>query len=549
MDISSPQELHLKDYMNVLRRRRSIVIIFFITTVLTVTAGSFIMRPVYRATAMLLIDIESPDVLTTTGAVSLESQNYFSYKEYYQSQAEILTSQSLVHKVFDEFKLADSQEYKNEKEPLKAFLKTIRVEPVRDTRLLKLNVDNTDAKLAVKIANRIAELYVRRNLYYISRSELVNLLKNEYLKFEAKLSEYNKVYRHKHPEMIRLKKEMAEMTGKIEQMKESPFTFDIVTSDGKDEEKYALDGFKANNVSIQDPAEEPVIPLKPKKKLNIILSVIVGLFGGVGLAFFFEYLDDTIKELEDAERIAKWPFLGNVPKITGNGKMTEIRKDLFVNEKPKDPIAEAYRSIRTSIFFSATEEHPLKSIVVTSPGPQEGKTTTLCNLGIAMAQNQKRVLLVDADMRKPRLHEVFKVEAEKGLSTFLSGQARFDELVRDTGIENLFLVNGGPNPPNPSELLSSNKMKEFMKLAAAKYDFILFDTPPVAILTDAVLLGLASDGVIMVIESGKTSKRAFGRIHKLLDDSRARIIGIILNKISIHSGSYYYYSYYYGKSK
>jgi len=480
---ANAQEFHLKDYLDVLERRRDVAVIFFLTTVLVVAIGSFIMRPVYRATTTLLIDLESPNVLTTTGMVELQSQNYFSYKEYFQSQVEILTSYGLARKVFDEFGLRDMPAYAHVKEPVKKFLKTIKAEPIRDTRLVKLSVDNRNAELAARIANRMAQLYVMRNLYYISKNELMNLLKNEYLKLEAKQSEYAKVYKEGHPEMIKLRDEMAELTEKIDQEKSSQFNYENIESYLGKDSKHALAGLKANNISIQDPAEKPVVPIRPKKLFNIILAVIIGAFGGIGAAFFFEYLDDSVRTVEDIERVTGWPLLGNVPDIDPKGVLKESEKDTFVHFKPKDPIAEVYRIIRTRVLFSSTGEHPLKSILVTSPGPQEGKTTTLCNLGIALAQNQKKVLLVDADMRKPRLHEVFDQPNEEGLSNFLAGQSPFKDVVKKTGIENLFFTCGGILPPNPSELLASHATADFVAKAKQEFDFVLFDSPPIAMVS------------------------------------------------------------------
>jgi Uncharacterized protein involved in exopolysaccharide biosynthesis len=408
MDIAKLQEeLHLKDYFDVLQRSRNTVLLFFVTTVMVVAIGSFMMTPIYRATATILIDPESPNVLTTTGSVELQSQNYYSYREYYQSQVEILTSYALVKKVFDEFGLDRSSEYAHAREPIKQFLKTIKVEPVRDTRLLKLNVDYKDPEIAAKIANRIAELYVMRNLYYISKNELANLFKNEYLKLESKLSEYAKVYKEGHPEMVKLRTELAEMTDRMSQEKKSVYDYGKIEEYFQYGTSYPLSGFKANNISIQDAAVKPVIQLKPKKMLNILLAMIFGLFGGVALVFFLEYLDDSVKAVEDIERITKWPFLASVPEIEEGGTLKETEKDVFVDIKPKDPISEIYRTIRTRMLFTAVDGKPIKIVMVTSPGPQEGKTTTLCNLGIAISQNKQRVLLVDADMRRPRLHETF----------------------------------------------------------------------------------------------------------------------------------------------
>jgi capsular exopolysaccharide synthesis family protein len=542
------EEPHLKDYADIVLRRRNIVIAFFSATVIAVTVGCLLMDHVYRATATLLIDVESPDVLTASGIVELESQQYFTYKEYYNSQKEIIKSRSIAKKVFNEFDLGELKEYKKAKDPLRAFMKKIIVEPIPDTRLIMLHVENEDPALAADLANSIAKLYVRRNLYYITQDELMNLLKNEYLKLENRLSEYSKIYKEKHPKMIRLKEEMAETAKKIEKTKNLAIDRDIDVDDFGNDYRYTLESVKANNISILDPAVTPKIPIKPKKRLSVLMAMIVGLFGGVGLAFFCEYLDDTIKGTADLKKATQWPFLGSVPDINNEAKLTEFEKDLFVHKRPKDPVSEAYRAIRTSIIFSATEEHPLRSVIVTSPGPVEGKTTTVCNIGITIAQSRKKVLIVDADMRKPRLHDVFNKANDKGLSSYLCDQAGFDEIIQNTGIDNLYLVNGGPHPPDPSELLASHKMEDFINTAKKKFDFILFDTPPIAVVTDSVVFSKKVDGIIMVIESGKTSKKVVKRVYNILDDAKSRVIGAIINKIRLTSGmDYYYHSHYYGR--
>jgi len=543
------EELHLKDYMAVLSRRRGIAILFFLAIVLVVALFSFISEPVYRATVTLLIDMENPNVLTSSGMVALETQHYYSYKEYYQSQKEIITSLNIIKMVFDEFDVAASAKYASKKEPLISFLKSIKTEAVRDTRLLKLHVENEDPVLAAKIANRIAEIYVMRNLYYISRDELMNLLKNEYLKLEAKLSEYNKTYKDKHPKMIRLKQEIKDMAGKIENVKRSQFDAGFFSEKALTSTlEYTFEGFKANNVSIQDPADIPMIPVRPRKTLNILLAIIVGFFGGIGLAFFAEYLDDTVKTSEDLNKLVGWPVLGSIPDINKvTGRMSEIDKDMLVHKRPKDPVAEAFRSIRTSVLFCFPEDASAKSIVITSPGPQEGKTTSLCNFAIALAQNEKRVLLVDADMRKPRLHQVFRKKNERGLSNYLIRQVELEHVVQETKIKNLYLVSGGPHPPNPSELLSRPRLKEFIELAKNKFDYVIFDTPPIAVVTDAAILSGMTDGTIVIVESGKSKKVVFPMISNTLKDTKANVLGAIINRVSLTSSSYYYYSRYYGR--
>ena len=536
----------LSDYLKVIKNRKSIIATFFFVTVFVVTIASFMAKPVYMATVTLLIDMESPNVLTATDpSVTLGPTNYYAYKEYFQSQVEIIKSRSIARQVLNELDLNKTEEYKNAEDPVKDLLEKVKTEEVDGTRLLLLHVFNRDPQQAADIANSIARVYIERNLAYITQSEVMNLLKNEYLKLQARLSEYSKIYKDKHPQMIRLKEEIEQMASRIKGEKERAEGNDLT---GASSYSSALGGLKANNITVQDRAETPLKPVKPQKRLNILLAMIVGFFGGTGLAFFMEYMDDTVKGAEDIEKFVGWPYLGSIADINGTGNMTEEERDIFVHNKPKDPASEAYRAIRTSVLFCSTEEHPLKTVIITSAGPREGKTTTLCNLGIAMAQGQKQVLLVDADMRKPRLHEIFDDKNEIGLSSFLSGQTEFKKLVQNTKVPNVFLVSGGPHPPNPSELLDSSKMKEFIEQAYEKFDFILFDTPPVAVVTDAVVLSQITDGTIMVVESAATNKRTLPRINRILKDVRARVLGVIINKVSI-SHSPYSYSYYYGKQK
>jgi len=537
MDTTNLKEsLLFNDYRDVLHKHRRIIVGFFLTVVLVVTFSSLMMTPIYRATVTVLVDESSPNVLTTTGNVALQSPDYLSFKEYSQSQIEIFTSINLARKVFNDFNLGNMPEFAKEKEPIMSFLKTIKVEPVRDTRLIKLNVENKNPILAAKIANRMAELFVKRNLYYISRSELMNLFKNEYLKLESKETEYSKIYKEKHPAMIEVKNQMEELIQKIERVKKSIFDFDSLEQDMQLGGYSALEGLKPNNISVQDPAEIPVIPVRPNKRLNFLLAIFVGLFGGVGIAFFLEYQDKTIKDIEDIEQLTSWPFLGKVPVISGEDK------EFNVKNKAADAITEAYRSVRTRLSFLDTKEHILKSIVVSSLGAQEGKTVTICNLAVAIAQNQRRVLLVDADMRRPRLHGIFKKKDGKGLSSFLLGRASYEELAQETDIENLYLVADKHSITNSTELLHNDKMKEFIAAAKKNFDFILFDSPPVGILTDATILAKMVDGMVLVVESGKTPSKAVLRNDKLLKNANVNVLGVIINKVLTSGSEGYYYS-------
>jgi len=534
------------NYVDIISRRRNIIIAFFVVVVLVVAFCTFIMTPIYRATTTILIDIENPDVLTTTAGVGIggrDSGSYLSYREYFKTQIGIITSRSIAREAIKEFNLMTLPEYQMAEDPISLFLGSVKVKPVAETRLVKLNVDNKNPELAAKISNRMAELYIMHNLAYISKSERLNLLKNEYLRLETKLSGYSKKYKHGHPEMIKVKKEMAEIVEYIDEEKNpDPLSSEEKEITTQEKYKHTLGDLKANNISIVDYAETPTSPVKPKKTLNLFLAIIIGLFGGTGLGFFFEYQDATVKDVEDLDKLIKWPFLGSVPFTPGE------EKEFYAQRESLSFITEAYRTISTRIFFSDTKERPLKSIAISSLGPQEGKTTSICNLGIVMAQNKKRVLLVDADMHKPRLNKVFKRKNAKGLSSFLNGEAEYDEVLQETEIENLYLVADRRSSHNPSILLASDKMREFYSIVEEKFDYVLFDTPPIGAITDATILSQIVDGLILVIESGKTPKRALVRNNKFLMHSKIRCAGVVLVKSPVNGSEAYYYHHYHQPS-
>ncbi len=521
-------EINLQDYITIIRRRRWVILTFFIVVTTVVTVWTYLQTPVYRATTTVLIDQETPDVLAAKDGLSLGSPGYVSYREYYQTQLEIIKSRAIAKDVFSALALEKSPKYVGAIDPIKRFLSKLKVEPSRNTRLVYINYEDEDRELATQIVNMMATVYSARNLVCISKNENVNLIKNEYLKLQAKYSEYTKIFKSKHPKMTRLKEEIAQLEDRMRKEEADPFK---------------ATGLKANNVRIIDAAEVPKAPERPKKAQNILIAMIVGLIGGTALAFLIEYLDNTIKTTDDIERYVKLPLLGYIPVIEKS--FTELQRDRLVNLLPTCPVSEAYRSIRTAIMFSSSEEKTTKDVLITSAGPQEGKSLTACNLAITMAYSGNSVLLVDADMRKPRIHEVFKQKEDVGLSNFLTGQASLDEIIKKTDIENLSVVTCGLIPPNPSELLSTKRMREFVEKAKEKYNSVIFDSPPLAVVTDAVVLSSIIDGTVIVINSKKTTRSAVTRSKQLLENAKANVFGVILNNYRVERGSYYYYSHYY----
>ncbi len=328
----------------------------------------------------------------------------------------------------------------------------------------------------------------------------------------------------------------------------------------KFEESRISEAGKTANVRIIDPAKPPKAPFKPNKRLNIILGIILGLGLGVAVSFLLEFLDDSIKTGEDIERMGL-VLLGTIPvvkmgeiakKLKREGKvyskedMEKVESKLITRFSPKSPVSEAYRSLRTNIHF-ANLDRPNKAILVSSSATKEGKSTTAANLAITIAQMGSKTLLVDSDLRRPAIHNFFKMERSYGLTNYLIGTLNFDEVIKKSDINNLDIITCGDIPPNPSEMLASKAMRNFIEEAKKRYDMVLLDSPPIIAVTDAAILSTRVDGVILVIASGFVNRREVQRAITLLRNVNSRILGVLLNGLDIKKiyGSYYYYFHYY----
>jgi capsular exopolysaccharide synthesis family protein len=332
-----------------------------------------------------------------------------------------------------------------------------------------------------------------------------------------------------------------------------------LTMKQKFEESRITEAGQRGKVRILDPAlvAERV---KPNKKVNLLFGVILGLGLGVGLAFGREFLDDTVKAVEQLERKGV-TVLGIIPdmhhqngkravKLTGNLPAkggTDFRRRLITYEDPKSPVSESYRSLRTNITYASAVKK-IKSIIVSSPQPGEGKSTTVANLAIAFAQLRKRTLLIDADLRKPVQHNVFDQSRGPGLADYLVGEIEnFDSIIHATKVENLSIVTAGGLPPNPSELLGSARMGELVARLEREWDIVMFDSPPIVAVTDSSMISAEIDALVMVVKAGQTDRSAVDRALDTIANVKSPLIGAILNGANPETmaGKYsYYYSYY-----
>jgi capsular exopolysaccharide synthesis family protein len=294
---------------------------------------------------------------------------------------------------------------------------------------------------------------------------------------------------------------------------------------------------RANNVQVLDRADVPTFPVSPNPRRDWITAILAGLTIALGLAFGMEYLDDSVKTPEDITKRLRLPLLGLVPAVRGD------RVPVLTETVPHD-FGEAFRSLRTSLVFTSGAQST-RIIAVTSSQPLEGKTTTACNLALALAFGGSRVLLIDADMRRPGLHKTIGLHNETGLSHLLVGQARVREVVQRTSEPNLVVITAGRTPPNPSELLSSERMYSFLaNLATGPFDWVIVDTPPVLAVTDAVIIAPRVSGVVFVVGSEMTRRVHAERALETLQSGRPRSIGVVLNRVDFDRNKYYYSRYY-----
>lgn len=299
------------------------------------------------------------------------------------------------------------------------------------------------------------------------------------------------------------------------------------------------------NVRVVDAAKPPIRPVSPKRAASLLLALLLGLMGGVGMAFLFEYLDDTIKGTDDLERYVKIPCLGVIPdyKDALENAGAEGKNTLVSLSDPKSIAAESYRGLRTSILFSSSSSAH-KTLLITSAKPSEGKSLTATNLAITMAQSGNRTLLIDVDFRKPNLHKLFNLNMEKGFSNLLVGAVNERDIIIKSGLPNLDIITCGHIPPNPAELLGSEAARRYIGRFREAYDRVIFDSPPIMPATDPVILSTLVDEVVVVIMAGKTSRHMLMDSVKKLRQVRANLLGAVLNNVKAGKEGYYYGGYY-----
>jgi len=478
----------------------------------------------------------------------------------FSSDSESITAQKLAtlnnqvveaesRRVEAETRYSQAMELGQSPDMLDSIPEVLTNELVREIKKMEVGLYNRMSELSKKYGSKHPQMVAidseltelkKRKIREVKR--VVNSLRNEFKLAQAREDSLKKALARQKKEALELNKKAVRYGVLQRQAASSRHMYDLLMKRFK--ETSLTEEIKTANIRIIDSAEVPRGPISPNKRRNILLAVVVGLTLGIGLAFLLEYLDNTIKFPEEVKNYLKIPYLGPVPAYATEGAAGGKPSDLVTLHSPKSTASESFRGIRTGILYSSADRPP-QVVLVTSAGPGEGKSVCAANLAVTMAQAGSRVLLIDCDMRRPRIHKIFGQSREKGISSVLVGDGNAREAIVKTEVENLDILPVGPIPPNPSEILGSRKMTDLIEGLKKDYVRIVLDSPPITAVTDSVILAQKADGTILVIRAGDTPRQVVQNGLNQLQTVNAGILGAVLNGIKTGRDSYYYYQYYY----
>lgn len=410
---------------------------------------------------------------------------------------------------------------------------------VPNTQILTIRVTDTDPVRAAAVANELANQLKAQGPQSQAAEDKVrqDFVRQQLDDLQASITATK-------DEIAKLQKDLAGMFSAREIADTQNQIAALQQKLGDDQSNYGqllayMEQSGVNTLDVYQEARVPTQPVGPNKIRTLLMAGAVGLVLAVATAFLLEYLDDTIRTPEDVTKSVGLTTLGGISRIPGD------REDKLITIRhPKAAISEAYRVLRTNLQFSSLDK-PLKSLVVTSPNPVEGKSTTVANLAVVMAQAGKRVILVDADLRRPALHRLFRLPNDRGLTDLLlDSRQALDGHLQPTGVENLRLLSTGALPPNPSELLGSQRMAALVERLESEADAVLFDSPPSLAVADASVLATQTDGVLLVADAGRTRPNRAAEAVERLRQVGANLVGVALNRLRPERGDYYSYYYY-----
>jgi capsular exopolysaccharide synthesis family protein len=489
--------------------------------------------PVYSATATVLVN-------QAQAATGPTYNDILANQQLTKTYARLVTSGPVLDEVAQRFDL-----------PFPQAQKMVSAGAGRDTQLIDISVKSTDRDLAARMANETAAIFADqiRQAQLGQQATVESDIENQLKAVQAVIAErQQQAVRLSTPQLgldeAQRLRQLSDTQSQLESLRQNETSLQRQLQDVRITLARSI-----NSVTLADPARVPERPISPRTMLNTALGAFLAFLVVAGIVALAEYLDDTVKNADDVDRFVGVPSLGSIPSFTPRqgripGRRTTMPR-LITQVGGQSPIAEAYRMVRTNLEF-ARNHRSGKTLLITSALPGEGKTTTAANLAIMLAESGRRVILVDADLRKRRLHQLFGIANTTGLSTlFVLEEPNLKGLLRPTQHGNLRMLPAGPAPPNPAELLASARMGDILRMLAEEADVVVFDSPPLLPVADTAGLAPAMDGVVLVVDSGRTRMNALVQAAEVLARADAAVWGVILNKMKPgRGGAYYYYGRY-----
>ncbi len=512
----------LREYLIALRRWWWLVLASTLLAAASSAYVSYLQPPLYQSRTTIMVGTMINDPNPSSNQIAMAQQLLTMY-------AGMVNRESLRQGTMEALGLSDLPEY------------TAKVVP--NTQFMDITVIDTDALRAQAVANELVNQLIlrspagsqeqeRQSFVYEQLDEMEqNILatKDEISRLESALAEMLSAR-----QIADTQNQITALEQKLNTLQANYASLLATTQRGA-----------VNTINVVEPANLPPEPMPSKLLINMLLAAAIGFVLGAGAAYLLEYLDDSVKSAEDIQKVLDVPALGAAPALTDK----DLRGgDLVMVNNPQSPPSEAYRILRTNLQFASIDE-PVRTLLVTSADPSEGKTITVANLAVALAQSGRRVVILDCDMHRPRLHRIFNAVNNVGVtSALLSESLDPTPFLQRTDVPNLRIMTTGPLPPNSAELLGSQRMQTLLTELRAQADFVLVDSPPVLALSDAPVISTQVDGVLLVVHAGRTRRETLKRAQAVLRQVNANLVGVLLNRVSRRSkGYYYYYSHHYSK--
>lgn len=478
------------------------------------------MTPIYQSSTTLLIN----EALTSRAT---DYNSLLTSERLAKTYAEMMTKRPVLEEVARRLSLSYSADELG---------KMISVTPMRDTQLLSVTVESADPQLAPQVANTLVAVFIQQ------------LAESQSSRFAASKESLQKQIADSEAQIAQIREQMdsksnpdelARLETRLNQYEQ--INADLVVSY---EQIRTTEAQSASNVEQIEMAVASPVPVSPNVMQNTLLAAVVGVMLAVGGIFLFDMLDDTVKTPDDIRRKLNLPILGAIPRFKGPEEGW-----LVAHAQPRSPVTESFRELRVNVQYSSVDE-PLRTLMVTSPMPSDGKTTVVSNLAVVMSIAGKRITVMDGDLHRPRLHAKFSAHFQPGLSSlFLSSLAQLNGHFQETPVDGVHLVSAGELPPNPGELLGSKRMQKILEKVMERSDMVIIDTPPVLSVTDAMVLAPLVDGVLLVVKPGKTKISMLENMVEQLRYVGARVIGVVINEVDERNPHYgYYYKNYYHKT-